>query len=130
MKFFIKTQKVFIFILLIFLAIFNEGCSTNRLSRLNETPDLHKGYDVKANERMHAVLPIPDGINKENSYFNLEKLPSKGDFWFIDRTTGYFYYTPKDSMYGYDYLIYSVSDGKTRALKKIQFDICLHYILY
>ena len=123
MKFFIKIQKVFIFILLIFLAIFNEGCGVKTLRHASETPRLHDGYEVETNKRLYVILPVPAGMDKDNIRFYVSKVPVKGDFWLADNTAGFAYYTPKSGMYGYDYMIYTVSDGKTKFLKKIQFNI-------
>ena len=116
-------QKLAIFAVLIGLVMLNGCGGIKSLKHSSETPTLHDGYKVETNKRLYIVLPLPDGIDKEAAYFNIERQPSKGDIWLTDRTVGFSYYTPKSGRHGYDYLIYSVSSGNKTAIKKIQFNI-------
>ena len=122
MKQLLKLQKLFIFILLVGLVVLN-GCGVKTLQHASEMPKLHDGYKVEVNKRLYVILPVPADMDKDNIRFYVSKVPVKGEFWIADNTTGFAYYTPKSGMYGYDYMIYSVSDGKTKSIKKIQFNI-------
>lgn len=115
-------KNIFFLILSIFIYV---GCSSiKNLKSSDNSPDLHDNYDMAVDERMYAVLPLPDKFDEDDwvEFFILE-YPKKGYIRLIDRHKGFFHYTPKEGFYGYDYFIYNVSDGKNVAKKIIQFNI-------
>tara|TARA_R110000744_G_C19369472_1_gene562330 strand:+ start:102 stop:479 length:378 start_codon:yes stop_codon:yes gene_type:complete len=123
MKALLSLQKSGLFIILLIMWVLS-GCSgVKHLKNAPEAPDLHDGYKVEVNIRTYIILPLPDGLKKDDAYFKILRQPSKGNIWIVDRTAGFSYYTPKSGMYGYDYLIYQVVSGGKKVVKKIQFNI-------
>lgn len=109
----------------IFLTSLFTGCSSIKtLKRSNNTPELHDNYDMDIDERMYAVLPLPDAFDKDDWVeFYILEYPKKGSISLIDRYKGFFYYTPREGAFGYDFFVYNVSDGKKVVKKIIQFNI-------
>lgn len=102
-------NKYFLLIVLIFL---NACGGVKSLKRTDNSPKLHDNYSTTQDERIYAVLPLPDGFDKDQFVkFTILRSPVKGEIKLLDDFKGFFYYTPKEGMNGYDYLLYKVSDG-------------------
>ena len=111
--------------LVIVLCINIFSCShTKKLKTSGKTPNLHDNYSMIVDQRMYAVLPLPFEFSKDDFVeFHILEYPKKGKISLVDRYRGFFNYVPREGVYGYDFFVYNVSDGKSVVKKIIQLNI-------